>query len=99
MEVSYLVGVIKKKKAANTSVHSRSLPGFLTSFSLVTHTRYKNACFATATALKICSRSYLLRAVGSKYRESGARSKNSNFFYFTKKNPSGIRTIFKFRSA
>ena len=48
MEVSYLVGI--KKKSASTSGRSRSLPGFLNSA-----TRYKNAFFATATALKIYS--------------------------------------------
>ena len=48
MEVSYLVGI--KKKSASTSGRLRSLPGLLNSA-----TRYKNAFFATTTALKICS--------------------------------------------
>ena len=90
MKVSYLVGIIKKKKKkpANTSVRSRSLPGFLTSFSFVTHTRYKNACFATATALKICSRSYFVKEPLSVNIESPApdqKLRSLFFYYFTEK--------------
>ena len=100
MEVSYLVGIIKKEPA-NTSVRSRSLPGFLTSFSFVTHTQYKHAYFATATAPKICSGSYFLKEPLSVNIEKKIRRqiKNSRFFYFTEKSPSGIKTISKFRSA
>ena len=82
MEVSYLVGIIKKKKPTNTSVRSRSLPGFLTSFSFVTHTRYKNACFATATAPKICSRSYFVNERLSVNIENQAPDQKIRSFFF-----------------
>ena len=84
MEVSYLVGIIKKKPA-NTSVRSRSLPGFLTSFSFVTHTQYKHACFATA----ICSGSYFLKEPLSVNIEKKIRRQIKKFevFLFHRKKP------------
>ena len=89
-----------KKKPTNTSVRSRSLLGFLTGFSFVTHTRYKNACFSTATAPKICSRSYFVKEPLSVNIENQAPDQKIRifFFYFTKKTPSDIKSIFKFRS-
>ena len=89
-----------KKKPTNTSVRSRSLLGFLTGFSFVTHTRYKNACFSTATAPKICSRSYFVKEPLSVNIENQAADQKIRifFFYFTKKTPSDIKSIFKFRS-
>ena len=72
---------LKKKNPANTSVRSRSLPGFLTSFSFVTHTRCKTAYFATATAPKICSRSYFVKEPLSVNIENSARDQKIRSFF------------------
>ena len=86
MEVSYLVGIIKKKK--NLQILPFAQVPFRASLQVSVSwlTRYKNACFGTATAPKICSRSYFVKEPLSVNIENQAPDKKiRSFFLFHKK--------------